>query len=206
MSKEIKAILFDLGNVLIKLDFESVEKRYMAHGRIKEGSMIEHILDSDTMNRYMEGKIGSDAFYRKTTRHFRLDIGRTEFFRIWNSMFSAYPEMEDILKTLKEKYPHIKLVLISNTCESHYDFIKEQFSVLRQLDDHVVSHVFGAQKPDPSIYFEALKIAGALPKDTFYADDRPDLIDAARRLGIHAFQFTTHEELKGQLAKFNIKV
>lgn len=202
--KNIKAILFDLGNVLIKLDPDAVEKGYAAYAKIKEGEMVQHIMDSELMNAYMEGKITSEKFYKRTKKLFRMDIGLKEFYRIWNSMFHPYPEMEDLIKTIRAKYPALRMVLVSNTNEAHYEFIKQEFSVLKLLDEFLVSHEFGIQKPDPAIYLEALRIAGTLPKETFYADDRADLVEAARILGIHAFQFTCHEELRAQLAKCGI--
>lgn len=205
-TKTIKAILFDLGNVLIKLDFEAVEKGYATFCKLKPGEMINHIVESDLMNRYMEGKLNSHQFFRKTKNLFSMDIGLTEFYRIWNSMFHPYPEMEALITSIREKYPEIKMILVSNTNEAHYEFIKEEFSVLKLLDNFIVSHEFGVQKPDPAIYKEALRLAGTLPKETFYADDRPDLIEAARIMGIRAFQFTSHEELRAQLAKCGIVV
>lgn len=204
--KTIKAILFDLGNVLIKLDFEAVEKGYSAFCKLKPGEMVNHIMESELMNRYMEGKLTSQQFFRKTKNLFRMDIGLTDFYRVWNSMFHPYPEMEDLIKRIRAKYPGIKMVLVSNTNEAHYEFIKEEFGILKLLDSFIVSHEFGIQKPDPEIYKEALRIAGTLPKETFYADDREDLIEAARVMGIRAFQFTCHEELRAQLAKCGIVV
>lgn len=204
--KKIKSILFDLGNVLIKLDFEALEKGYMEHAKFPKGSMIEYMMDSSLMNRYMEGDLNSAQFYRKTKKLFKMDINLTDFYRIWNSMFIPYPEMEELIKCVKATHPEIKMVLLSNTNEAHYEHIRDEYSVIKLMDAHLVSHEFGAQKPDPAIYKEALRLAGTLPKDTFYADDRADLIEAARLMGIRAFQFTTHEVFRAQLAKCGVIV
>jgi HAD superfamily hydrolase (TIGR01549 family) len=204
--KDIHAILLDLGNVVIKLNPAALETGYGAYSETAEKEIEEYILDSDDMNRYMEGKLSSTEFYQKVRRRFKMRIDYDEFYRIWNSMFLGYPEMEDIIKTLKEKYPEVKLVLISNTNEAHYDFIKDQYDILKLLDGHVVSHELGVQKPDPKIFSEAMKLAGSIPRNTFYTDDREDLISAARIMGIKAFQFTGHEGFKSQLAKYGIEV
>lgn len=187
--KEIKTILFDLGNVIIRFDASILEKTYSSYARIDEGQFIEYLLESDNINKYMEGKLSSSQFYEKTRRHFRMDVGFDEFYRIWNSMFYPYPEMEKIIRSIKKKYPHIKLVLISNTNEEHYKFIKEKYEILKLMDVCVVSHELGRQKPHPDIFNVAMRLAGSIPKNTFYTDDRPELVTAARVMGIRAFQY-----------------
>lgn len=205
--KQVKAILFDLGNVLVKLAMERAEKGYTGYADIKEGRFVEYLLDSRNMNRYMEGEITSSQFYGKTKRLFRMKgIKYHDFYRIFNDMFTPYPEMEDAIKKIRKKYPAIKLVLLSNTCETHYDFIKENFTVLELLDDHVVSHEVGRQKPHPDIFKEALRITGTVPGDTFYTDDREDLIKAARVMGIRARLFTGHEALIEDLASCGVDI
>jgi HAD superfamily hydrolase (TIGR01509 family) len=74
------------------------------------------------------------------------------------------------------------------------------------MDACVVSHELGKQKPDPDIFNEAMRLAGSIPKNTFYTDDRLDLIEAARVMGIRAFEFTGHESLKENLSKCGIQV
>ncbi|MFH1306011.1 MAG: HAD family phosphatase [Candidatus Omnitrophota bacterium] len=205
-NKKIKTIFFDLGNVIVKLDPMVLEREYAARGRVKEGEVIEYFMDSDEINRYAEGKLTSSQFYNRTRRRFKMDIKYNDFYRLWNEIFLPYPEMEDIIRNLKKGYPDIKLILVSNTNESHFDFVKDKYNILDLLDAHVASHELGAQKPRPKIFQEALRIAGSLPKETFYTDDREDLIDAAKVMGIRAFHFTGHTGLREHLAEFGVNV
>ncbi|MFH1412210.1 MAG: HAD family phosphatase [Candidatus Omnitrophota bacterium] len=200
----IKALLFDLGNVMIKFDPAIAEEGYSRYGKIKKGGFVDYIMDSREIDRYMEGDLNSSRFYMITCRRFRLDIKFKEFYEVWNSIFSPYPEMEKMVLELKEKYPELKLILVSNTNEAHYEFLREKYDILNAFDERVLSHEIGCQKPDPRIFNEALRLAGSIPKETFYADDRQDLIDAARVMGIRAFLFTEYQELKEQLSSCNI--
>ena len=95
---------------------------------------------------------------------------------------------------------------MSNTNEAHYEFLLKEYEILDVFDERVVSHQIRRQKPRSEIYTEALRLAGSLPKETFYTDDRLDLVEAARVRGIIAYQFVGHEELRSQLAKFGITV
>lgn len=204
--KTIKTIFFDLGNVVIKVHPEILEKGLATHGKIKEGAIVDYFTSSDNLNSYQTGRLTSSRFYSKTRRFFRLDIKYNEFYRIWNSIFRPYPEMEDIISAIKKKYPDIRLILFSNTNESHYEYLKENYKILELFDAHVLSHEIGKNKPHPDIYKAALRSAGSIPRDTFYTDDRPELIEAARTIGIRAFTFTSPKTLRHQLSKYGIQV
>ncbi|MFH1395076.1 MAG: HAD family phosphatase [Candidatus Omnitrophota bacterium] len=204
--KKIKTIFFDLGNVIVKVHPEVLEDGVRACGRFKPGAVIDYFMDSDNANKYMEGKLTSSQFFSRTKRLFKLDIKFSEFYKLWNEVLSPYPEMEGLIKNIKNGYPDIKLILVSNTNEVHYEYVRKQYKILDLLDGHIVSHEEGVQKPDTEIFVRALKLAGSLPKETFYTDDRADLIDAARVMGIRAFQFTDHEALREKLLKYEIDV
>ncbi len=206
MKTTIKAIFFDLGNVIVRLNIEPLEKELNKYGKIDNGDFFNYLMDSKNMNLYHEGRITSNQFYSRTKRHFKLDINYADFYKIWNSMFLPFPETEEIVKKIKEKSPEIKIVLLSNTNETHFEFIKKEYDILKTFDALVVSYEVGKNKPHPKIFQEALKIAGALPKEVFYTDDRLDLIEAARTMGFRAYQFTTPESLIQNLAKCGINL
>ncbi|MDQ6762455.1 MAG: HAD-IA family hydrolase, partial [Bacteroidota bacterium] len=64
------------------------------------------------------------------------------------------------------------------------------------FDAFVSSCEVGMRKPDPGIFRLALGIAQAEPHECLYFDDRPMLVEAARKEGIHAYQHVSFEETK----------
>ncbi|MFA6636951.1 MAG: HAD family phosphatase [Candidatus Omnitrophota bacterium] len=203
---KVKAVFFDLGNVLVRFDVGILGKSLSPHSKVKDPDFESYVADSPDVNRYMEGKISSSQFYNRTKRHFKLDISYSDFYRAWNGIFYPYPEVENIVRSIKKKYPDIRLILVSNTNETHYSYLEKEYDVLEAFDEKILSHEVGCQKPDPDIFMKALSVSGALPKDIFYTDDRLDLIEAARVIGIRAYQFTSHDKLTSDLAKVNILV
>ncbi|MBD3426632.1 MAG: HAD-IA family hydrolase [Candidatus Omnitrophica bacterium] len=204
--KNIKAILFDLGNVIVDVDEVKLERSYSPHGKVSEGELVSYVKASQDANRYMEGKLSTSQFYYRARRRFRLDMKFGDFYRVWNSIFLAKSDMEDLIRNLKSSYPDVKLILISNTNEAHYRYIRDNYKILDELDGHVVSYEAGCQKPDRRIFAEAMRKAGSIPPETIYVDDRLDLIRAARVMGIHAFHFTSSEQLRADLARFGLSV
>ncbi len=205
-NKPIKAIFFDLGNVIVGVDPEAAGRKYHARCKAEEDEILDYIRDSDNMNRYQRGKLTSSQFYNKTCRALRMDMAFNEFYGVWNSMFYPYPETEEIIRAVRKDYPDIKLILVSDTNEAHYEFIKQQYRVLDLLDACILSYEVGRLKPHPEVFNRALNAAGSIPRDTFYTDDRRDYIDAARIMGIRAFQFTGQEQLREQLARCGVRV
>lgn len=203
---KIKTILFDLGNVIVKVHPEVLEDGIKSCGKFKQGEIIDYFMDSENANKYMEGKLTSSQFFSRTKKLFKLDIKFDEFYKLWNNVLRPYPEMEQIIRNIKERYPNIKLILLSNTNEVHYEHVREHYKILDILDAYVVSHEEGVQKPHPEIFTRALKLADSLPKETFYTDDRMDLIESARVMGIRAFQFTGHNAFRKKLVEYGLNV
>lgn len=206
METNIKAVFFDLGNVLVRFDINILINGFSGSKRLTPEKLEKYIMRSKTGKSYMEGKISSSIFYTRTKRELKMKYKFNEFYKIWNSMFYPYPEMENITLKIKEKYPDIKLLLVSDTNQAHFDHIKEAYPFINIFDHFVLSYEVGKMKPHPYIYNEALKIAGTLSKDTIYIDDRADLIKAARSMGICAYQFTGHQKLLEDLEKHGLKI
>ena len=148
----------------------------------------------------------------------KLDLGRmtvTAFFRAaeraagipplddgvwipaWRDIFTPVPAALSALHRLE---PDVAPVLVSNTNALHWE------GVLRVAPDlpHLVplralSFEVGAAKPDPAHFFAALARAGARSEDALYADDRPELVEAARALGIDGFVVTDPDLLASEL-------
>jgi putative hydrolase of the HAD superfamily len=96
-------------------------------------------------------------------------------------------------------------VLLSNTNDLHFRFIRERYPLLRHFDAFVLSYEVKAAKPDPRIYAAAIEAAGCAPHECFFTDDVEAYVDGARRAGIHAEQFTGYENLKGHLAGLGVR-
>lgn len=93
-------------------------------------------------------------------------------------------------------------MLVSNTNSLHWEGV---LAVLPELSGLVplraLSFEIGAAKPDAAHFEAALALAGARAEDSVYADDRPELVAAARRLGIDAFVVSRPEDLEGELQR-----
>ena len=111
--------------------------------------------------------------------------------------------MDPLLAKLKKKYP---LYLISNTNKMHFDYIKENFKILRHFKKTFPSHEVGYRKPEPQIYKKVLKKIKLKPEETVFVDDVEKFVDGARAIGMHAIQFRNPRQLVREFRKLGVEI
>lgn len=139
----------------------------------------------------------TEEFLDRFTSLLGLKCDLKSFREIWNSIFLPQTATsEELILQLKEKF---RLVLLSNTNELHYGWIREKYPLLDHFDDYTLSYQEKAMKPDDRIYAAAVAKAKCEPGECFFTDDIERYVEAARGYGIDAEQFVGEDALKGHL-------
>lgn len=192
-----RAVILDLGNVIVGLDFP---RAYRAAARLTgyNASEIPELIRAANLARpYERGELTSEEFYQRFCRALDLEISYPEFVSLWSDMFQPAPILTDGL--LAELAAATKLIMLSNTNEIHFEFIHRKYPLLRHFHDFVLSYKVGAMKPDAAIYLDAVRRAGCEPGECFFVDDIEENVAAARQLGIDAEVFVSANGLEAQL-------
>ena len=200
---EIKAIIFDLGNVLLNFDARKSAKCFARACKVPFNKVWEHFFISPTEKAYTRGEISSREFYRHAVQSLKVPVNYKDFCRYWNDIFWENEGMDDVLKKLKKNYP---LYLISNTNKLHFDHIKANYKILRHFKKTFPSHLVGHRKPEPQIYQKVLKSIRLKPAQTVFVDDIEKFVVGAKAVGMHAVQFKSPKQLQRDLGKMGIKV
>jgi putative hydrolase of the HAD superfamily len=200
----IEALLFDLGKVLVDFDFDLGMRRFIARTSLAPEEFKSIILEQTWVRRYEHGDISSADYHRYLREKGKLEMSIQEFHEAWSAVFlPGLIVPEQLLANLKERYP---LILVSNTNESHADFIARNYRVLEYFDHTIFSHEVGSMKPDRRIYDAAIAAAGKPPEALFFTDDRPENIESAAKLGIRAHQFQSVAELVNALRNHGVNI
>ncbi len=199
---KLKTLYFDLGNVLV---FFSLSKMFQQMGKCTGMTPVEvkHLLfETNLRELYEKGLIHTQDLYRafqnRTTKSFTL----AEFTHAFCDIFTPNTELWEWIGELKQK--GLRLILLSNTSEGHFDYSSAHFPVLNLFDHKVLSYKEGVWKPDPKIFQKALEHANCAPNECFYTDDVPEFIESAKKVGLPGAVFTTTEKLKNDLKNFAI--
>ena len=201
----IKAIIFDLGRVIVPFDFIHAYRRAEHLSGIPAAEIRARMAASGLVERLDCGQIAPRDFASALCRQIDLDVSYEDFCAIWNSIF--LPETlisEALLAGLAARY---RLVLLSNTNVIHFEAVRRNYPLLRHFHSLVLSYEVGAMKPDPAIYQRAVKEACCAPSECFFTDDIAAYVEAAKGQGIDAVQFhsggQTENELRARGVEWN---
>ncbi|WP_291178690.1 HAD family phosphatase [Gimesia sp.] len=200
----IRTFLFDMGNVLA---FFSHDKMCEQMGGLcgRSGAEIQNLLiESGIQWEYERGRLSPAEFHSWFEQTVGQSVDIQALQTAGSDIFELNSTIIPVLDALKTQ--GYRLVLLSNTCVSHFEFIWNEFEVLQRFDDYVTSYTAGAIKPEPAIFQCALKKIQCAPEEAFYTDDIVEYISQARLLGMQAEVFTDTETLISQLARREIVV
>jgi FMN phosphatase YigB (HAD superfamily) len=193
----IKNFIFDLGNVIVSFDHRKTAAGLAAVCAHTPEVVFGKAISSPLVQQYNLGKITSADFFAAVKRELDLQMDFAQFSQAWNCTFAMEPLVsERFIENLSRKY---KLLLLSDTNELHFDYIREHFSVLDYFSDFILSHKAGAAKPSPEIFKIAVKAAGCLPEECLFIDDLAPNVEGARRAGLDALQFVSAAKLETDL-------
>ena len=190
---QYKNIIFDLGNVLVKLNPEGCIGAFKAIGM---GELVDSNPQSEGMK--LMGKLGvgmitTEAFCDAARELTGTDVTNEDIIDAANKMLVEIPDYkkERLLQLKKAGY---RLFLLSNTIDVHWGYCVEHlFPYQNHGVEDYFEHCFLSQrmhlaKPDAHIYEEVIRQANINPDETLFIDDLKENCEAAEKLGIHTFQ------------------
>ncbi len=191
--KNIKNIIFDYGNVIFSIDFETAQRAWTALGISNSADFFGHLKQDALFDAFDKGEVTA-ANFRDRIRQLanNMDITDEQIDHAWNSMLLGVAEgNHELLLKLKGKY---RTFLLSNINEIHYEFImkylEREFGFLG--NDHLFektyySHLVGKRKPDAAIFEQVLAENDLKPEETLFIDDSPQHLEGAKKLGIQTY-------------------
>ena len=198
----IRAVVLDLGNVLVFHDDRVLFQRMSAWGGAKPEHIHMRMLELwDSINR---GDLAGDELRRAICEAAgsKVPMEPEPFFAMWNCHFRVHHE---ILPMVESLLGQVKVVLLSNVNEMHWRFVRPLIPMFERFDDLVVSYELRMAKPDPEIFRATLTRAGLRAEETAYFDDVLRYIEVASKLGIHARVFTDAPTFRAQLAELGME-
>jgi FMN phosphatase YigB (HAD superfamily) len=194
----IKNVIFDLGGVLLNIDYNRTTNAFKQLGYTDFENMYSMLKGNNVFDNLETGHITEDEFYQYMTGAAAGAVSNQQVQDAWNAMLLDFrTESLRHLLLLREKQ---KIFLLSNTNIIHkkaFDQLFMQQTGIPSLDDYFdkayYSQKVGLRKPNADIFQFVLKDAGITAGESFYIDDLSPNIETARKLG-----FKTHLLLPGE--------
>ena len=192
--------IFDLGNVLVKLAYERVLERICADTECSRDELVQLMEEPGGYRDLERGEITFHEFHEFLRDRTGYTASLPKLRKIWSDFFDGPIEgIEEVLDRARERY---KVAFLSNSNEVHEEVIPTAFAILFRRDEpFIFSHRFRTAKPDPDIFVKACEFLATEPHQCIFVDDLLENVNAARNLGMRAFQFTSANELLRELER-----
>ena len=196
----INTIIFDIGNVLIDIDYEVMVAEFEKIATVNFHQIVAYSHQDKVFDQYEKGLISSAQFRDTLRRYLRPGVADEEIDNAWNSILIHYPPAKfELLKKLGDQY---RIFALSNINELHLAAIDVQVQNLFGAEDMSTyfeyayySHEMGLRKPETEIYKRVLADSSLDPATTLFIDDKLENTNAAAALGIRTYHLTDREAL-----------
>ncbi len=192
---EIKNIIFDLGGVLLDIDYQKSVAAFKKLGIENFEDMFSQFKADQLFEKLETGKLSETDFYKTIKKRTKKNITDTEIDQAWNALILSF--RTDSLTFLSKIARHYKLYLLSNTNSIHLKYFKKLFTKetgKHLLDEYFIkawySNEIGLRKPGIPIFEFVLQDENLKAAETLFIDDTLINIETAQHLG-----FKTHHLL-----------
>lgn len=192
----MKAILFDLGNVLVQYDHQQTLTAAAALGKVVAEDMDR--LQRKHGQAAGVGEMDAEELHRLFNREFGLDSDFDHFIAAFSAGIQRDEAALAYALSLQSR-PDVTVAVISNTNAVHVVWLDEHIPELREFDLVMMSNEVGLLKPDPAIFETALELLSVLPYQAIFVDDIAENVEAARALGMAGIVHTDWAETRLQL-------
>lgn len=196
-------VMCDVGGVVVHFDTDRVIHQVSQLIGRPFDEVQRVVYDHELLLPFELGRITPHAYYEGLTAKLKLRWTYEQFVRAWNDIFRENADVTEILQRLRKRH---RLIALTNTNMLHLDYVKAAFPSLSVLEDWVASCDVGLRKPDPEFYQLALARSGVRASQAVYVDDRPELVEAGRGVGLTAIRFESSRQLEQDLQSIGLQL
>jgi len=199
---EIRHVVFDLGQVLVRWDPEAPYRRLIPdqHERTR---FLREICNHDWNLEQDRGRGWREAEALLVSRHpEHADLIRA-YRANWHEMIPGpIAENVEILDELLARGTDV--TALTNWAADTFDEVAERMPFFGRFRGVTVSGKIGLIKPDPAIYHHHATTHGVEPGATLFFDDSPRNVEGARAVGWNAELYVSTEKLRDDLRRYGI--
>ncbi len=186
-----KAIIFDLGNVLLPIDLSLTYDAFSFFSALSSLEIQNKITDLELWVPYESGHQSDEEFRDYLRNELSLSCTDSEFDEAFSALLLGFhPGVYSWVSSLRSSY---SLYLLSNTSSIHAErFTKiklgpEGQNLFSLFDDVYYSFEMGLVKPNPLIYQQVLNEHNLSADEVLFFDDNVANINSAKALGITSY-------------------
>ena len=194
--------LFDIGNVIVGVDFIPSLKRLMPEGTDDIDGRLDTVIERK--DEFEAGRITAEDYFPWAAETLNFTGSQETFIQAWKDIFFPNAPMWDNIEALHNA-GH-RLILFSNIHSVHRDFLFENYPVFKYFTGGVFSYQTGHIKPEAEIYQIAVDQYQLTPEATGYIDDLPANIEGGKKADFlcHQYDVNDHAAFTEWLQKLGV--
>ncbi|MDR1199520.1 MAG: HAD family phosphatase [Prevotellaceae bacterium] len=191
---DIHNIIFDLGGVIINVDYHKTESAFKNLGISDFEKVFSQAQQSRIVDKLETGYISPAEFRESLRKLCGFSISDITIDNAWNAMILDFPT--DRITVLDRLRPNYRIFLLSNTNQIHIDYCMKnpKFEVIKSKFEKVyLSHEIHMRKPNAEIYEFVLNDAQLQAAQTLFIDDTILNVEGAKLAGLNAYHIKNGE-------------
>jgi len=198
--EKFDAIIFDLGGVLIQLNYEKTVEAFTAIGVDDFQAMYSQAEQTAIFDNYETGKISTQQFVNSLKNYLPVSVTPNQIVAAWNAMILEFTS-ENLLFIEQLSKSH-RLYLLSNTNDIHFQKVERMLAKVssKKLGDYFekmyLSQEIGMRKPNSDVFQYVCHDASLNPAKTLFIDDTEQHILGAQSIGLNTYLFPQNQLLK----------
>ncbi len=199
MSGGVRAVLVDLGGVVVALDWEAAFSHWAACAGCASARIRERFRFDAAYERHERGEIDASAYYASLRDALGVDLDEAALAEGWGRIFPrAIAPTVTMLRAAAERIP---LYLFSNTNAAHQAVWAARFpEALAPFRRVFTSWEMGVRKPEPAAFARVAREIGEDPRAILFLDDTEENVHGARAAGLRAVHVRSPDDVARALA------
>jgi putative hydrolase of the HAD superfamily len=200
----IKAIIFDVGGVLVRTESRTARTRLEERLGLAPGASEVLVFNGPRGIQAQSGQITSQALWAAVQAELGLDEAGLATFRA--EFFGGDRLDTELLAFVRRLHTRYQTAIISNAMDDLLEVITHQYPLADAFDLIVGSAYQKVMKPAPEIFLWTLAQLGREPDEAVFIDDFAHNIAGARAVGMAAIQYQPGVDLAAELAGLGVQV
>ena len=196
----VDALLFDLGGVLIEIDFGRAFAHWARCAGVEAHLLRSRFKTDDFYLRHETGHLDAAGYFASLRQSLGVDLPDTEFEAGWGDILVR--EVPGIRPLLAQAATERPLYLFSNTNASHHRLWASRYAELLAPFRRVfVSSELGKRKPAPEAFHAVAQAIDVPPERILFFDDTLENVNGARAVGMQAIHVQSIADTERAIAR-----
>lgn len=197
----VEALLFDLGGVVLEIDFDRSFARWAAASGERLETIRARFSHDGFYERHERGEISAGEYFASLRASLGINLTDDEFAAGWTAIFvGEIPNVADLLRRLGDRVP---LYAFTNTNLTHHRVtVRDYADTLSCFRKVFASFELGKRKPERAAFESVAAAMGVRPERILFFDDNVTNVEGARTAGMQAVHVRSLNDLARSVAEF----